>query len=73
MYVRPPRIELDQNSEILWWQKNIDDNKSMLKNNIKNHYIIIILNPIFDELDFKTALGRRTIILYIYIQNWGTY
>ena len=27
------------------------------------------LNPNIDELDFKTDLGRGTIILYIYIQS----
>ena len=41
MYVRPPRIELDQNGEILWWKISNDDNKSTFNDNHETHYIII--------------------------------
>ena len=35
----------------------------------KKQYYYHTLNPMIDELDFKTALGRGAIILYIDIQN----
>ena len=51
--------------------KHIDDSNSMFYDNHNSskplHYHT--LNPIIDELDFETALGRGIIILYIYIQN----
>ena len=52
----------------------IDENKStyvcsMIIITHKNHYYYHTLNPIIDELDFKTASGQGAIILYINIQN----
>ena len=49
----------------------IDDNKSMFydNHNLLKRYYYHTLNPIIDELDFKTASGRGAIILYINIQN----
>ena len=54
---------------------HIDDNKPMLYDNRKSwkplHYHT--LNPIIDELDFKTDLGWGTITLHIYMKNWGAH
>ena len=55
--------------------RHIDDNKSMFydNHNSKKSLYYHTLNPIIDELDFKTASGRGAINLYINIQNCGTY
>ena len=41
----------------------------MFNDNQKKTLHYHTLNPIIDELDLKTALGRGTIISYIYVQN----
>ena len=42
---------------------------SMIILTYKKRYYYHTLNPIIDELDFKTASGQGAIILYINIQN----